>query len=705
PAQRNPSDADAVAGDRNLPLSQMAPLSFALGAVSRATANAAASAAAPAGSETSAATAVDPGEPCVSVSVPLGNHPLDSAVAHVLLEELAEQVLTADIGFTSAANPVRLHRSLVALQASPLELRYMACHTVLLGDPRLADLVPLFVTTATAAAAAAAATTGPGTAHARPPTAAAACTAAAGGGGGGGDPGHIGHTLSATGGGGGASHSRRASRWSLNGGGGGGGGTVNVASNSHSRPGSSSNVPLGAAAAAAAAAAAPRVDSGGAGIRFFALFSRETNSSTGAGGGGGGMSAPNSPQLAVVVRTAGLADAPEAPEPPTRLLSGMQHRHSAQQRRRSSSLGCSAALGAGNAVAKAPELPSMQSCPAAAAAVTSRVSSGVASCLSTPVLLGGYEGGHVAAGPRGQPHPGSAAAAVLMRFTEQNGHAAPSEPTHSQPHSETTTPVNSPLVTLSPSLLHALSPPRSTAAAPPQPDQAPTEALPDDCCPPTDHSAQSTLQLRILVPPVGGAAAITRGSGSGQAASALPPAHSQPAGHRWPFGKGHRRTQSQPVGAPAACNGGALVPPSPRSVPGGAESGVTAVVSAAAQPATAAGTTTLNVLGYHPARISESGGGGSSSRETEAEAEDPAVAAAAAAAAAGALLVTPQRLAQLHAFTAAVQSVATALSKKQRMKEIMSRLLVKYGTCGSLYEEGQGGGQAVAVAVVAGTAA
>ncbi|GIM00737.1 hypothetical protein Vretimale_5647, partial [Volvox reticuliferus] len=130
-------------------------------------------------------------------------------------------------------------------------------------------------------------------------------------------------------------------------------------------------------------------------------------------------------------------------------------------------------------------------------------------------------------------------------------------------------------------------------------------------------------------------------------------------------------------------------PPSPRSVPGGAENAtpaaaVTAVTAASDRPATATGVTSM--VGYHPERISESGGGGSSSKE--AEAEDPAVEAAAAAAAAGALLVTPQRLAQLHAFTAAVQSVATALSKKQRMKEIMSRLLVKYGTCGSVCGEG-----------------
>ncbi|GLI65033.1 hypothetical protein VaNZ11_008446 [Volvox africanus] len=697
PAQPNTSDADANAGYRSLSLDQPTPLSFGPGSASRATANAAASADAPAGSESSAVSATEPGEPCVCL--PLGNHPLDSADALVLLEELAEQVLTADIGFSSAANPVRLHRSLVALQASPLELRYMACHTVLLGDPRLTDLVPLFVTTATATATA---TTGPGTAHARPSTAAAACTAAAGGGGG--DPGHKGHTLSAAGGGGGGSHSRRVSRWSLNGGGGGGGGggTVNVASSSHSRPGSSSNVPLGGSTAAAAAA--PRLDSGGAGIRFLALFSRDTNGSTGAGGGGGGTSAPNSPQLAVVARTAELA---EVPEPPVRLVSGMQHRHLTQQRRRSSSLGCSAAASAGNAVAKVPELPSMQSCPAAAAAaVNSRVSSSVASCLSTPELLGEYEGGHLDAGPRRQPHSGSAAAAVLVRLTDWNGHAAPSEAAHSQPRSGTTTPISSPFANLSPSILPAQSPPGSNPAAPPQPNQTPTGVVSADW-PPKDHSAQSTLQLRILVPQVGGAAATTHGSGGGQAASTLPPPHSQPSGHRWPFGKGHRRTQSQPVGAPAACNGGALVPPSPRSVPGGAESAATVVVAAASRPATAAGITTLNVLGYHPARISESGGGGSSSKEaeTDMEAVDPAVAAATAAAAAGALLVTPQRLAQLHAFTAAVQSVATALSKKQRMKEIMSRLLIKYGTCGSLHGEDQGGGQLVAVVVAAGTAA
>lgn len=63
-------------------------------------------------SVTPTAAAAAPG----TCAVTLAAEQLDPGVAAALLEELAEHVLTADIGFSSAANPVRLHRSLAALQ-------------------------------------------------------------------------------------------------------------------------------------------------------------------------------------------------------------------------------------------------------------------------------------------------------------------------------------------------------------------------------------------------------------------------------------------------------------------------------------------------------------------------------------------------------------------------------------------------------------
>ncbi|KXZ41226.1 hypothetical protein GPECTOR_633g738 [Gonium pectorale] len=90
-----------------------------------------------------AAAAAEPEGSVCAAAAPPACERLDPAAARLLLEQLAEHILTSDIGFHSAADPLRLQKSLAALQVTPVEMRYMAAHTVLVGDPRVGELVPL----------------------------------------------------------------------------------------------------------------------------------------------------------------------------------------------------------------------------------------------------------------------------------------------------------------------------------------------------------------------------------------------------------------------------------------------------------------------------------------------------------------------------------------------------------------------------------
>ncbi len=216
------------------------------------------------------------------------------------------------------------------------------------------------------------------------------------------------------------------------------------------------------------------------------------------------------------------------------------------------------------------------------------------------------------------------------------------------------------------------------------------------------------------------------------APQAPPQPQSSSTGHFWPFSR-HRRARSNPMsslvlhspgaeGDHATDNDDDLLSASPRSVPGGGNQTPTGAGGGGGGGASGGGATAAGAAG-----ATETGGRRYRWRRRVSEQGDAAAGKEAAASTGGATdaahngtahsrtptgnahghnhthggseagvfmsgvaagtwnvpTVTPQRLSELHAFTAAVQSVATALSKKERMKAIMGRLLTKYGTCTS----------------------
>ncbi|KAG2497805.1 hypothetical protein HYH03_004076 [Edaphochlamys debaryana] len=543
---------------------------------------------------TPAAAAATPGCVCV----PLALQPLDPAVAQLLLEEFAEHVLGGDIGFSSAANPVRLHKGLAALQVTDVEMRYMACHTALLGDTRVAELVPLEVCAAhpprhpfdRAAHRAAQAGSGAGP-----------CGGSAGAGTGPGASGQAPAQAQAPP----HPHPRR-SRWSLNG----------TAVGGTSRPASSGAVP-------ALSAQGPTGQGQGhhahhhSGIGGLRLFGTRPSRDGGPGHSGtaspvgsrDGHSVPLPPPPPALV-SASAGGSPAAPSVSAAAALAQRQHH----RRHRSSLGAADL----EAVAEGLSLhggltPGGAASPSPGAATPAN--GDVKAAPGSLLLSAGDPTLPLRAGPDMGPTAAAAAATA------------------------------SPAAALSP----AVGPASAVSAVAAKHSRAASGDV-------VVCSAPHSPHLHVVVG-TGEAAA----SGAPHARPGLPPL---PPPSRWPFGRGHRRTRSQPIGA----LGGPLVPPSPRSVPG-----------AQGAPGAAGGTGT----GMGPAAAAA--GVAAEAQAAEAEAATAAQVALDTAAE-GVPLVSAARMAQLHAFTAAVQSVATALSKKEGMKGIMGRLLVKYGTCGSTVE-------------------